>query len=61
MKDLGTRTGATEASFTNRIQETEESTSGPDDMIREMDTLIKVNGKYETKCKNTKKIKIKTK
>jgi hypothetical protein len=45
MKTLGKRTGSTEVSFTNRIQEMVERISSIKYMIEEMDTLVKENVK----------------
>ena len=45
MRNLGTQTGTTEATFTNRTQEMEETTSVIEDMIEEMDTSVKENVK----------------
>ena len=47
MKYLGKKTGATDASITNRIQEMEERVSGIEDMIEEINTSIKENVKSE--------------
>ena len=47
MDNLGKRSAATDASVTNRIQETKERISGLEDAIENMDTLVKEN----TKCK----------
>lgn len=41
MKILETRTEITGASFTNKIQEMQEITSGIEDMIQEINTFIK--------------------
>ena len=49
MENLGKRTGTTDASITNRIQEMEERISGINNTIQEIDTSIKEN----TKCKKT--------
>jgi predicted nucleic acid-binding Zn-ribbon protein len=48
MDNLRKRTGATDASITNRIQEIEDRISGIEDTIEDIDTLVKEN----TKCKN---------
>ena len=45
MKILGTRTGNSEANFTNRMQEMEERISGTKDTIEEVDTLVRENVK----------------
>lgn len=41
MKELGTQTGHTDASYTNQAQEKEQIISGIDDMIEEMATSVK--------------------
>ena len=43
MENLGKRTGTTETSITNRIQEIEERISGDEDTIEEIDSLVKEN------------------
>lgn len=48
MKNLGTQTGTSEVSLTNRIQESKERLSGLEDTIEEMDTFIKENVKSKT-------------
>jgi uncharacterized coiled-coil protein SlyX len=45
MENLGKRTGLTETSNTNRIQEMEERISEMEDTIGEIDTSIKENVK----------------
>lgn len=45
MENLGTLTGTTEASLTNRIQDMKERISGNEDTIEEMDTVVKENVK----------------
>ena len=45
MENLGKRSGATDASITNRIQEIEERMSGVEDTIKDIDTLVKENYK----------------
>jgi archaellum component FlaC len=47
MKNLGKRSGVTDANITNRIQEIEERISGIEDTIEDIDTTVKEN----TKCK----------
>jgi hypothetical protein len=47
IENLGKRSGAIDASITNRIQEMEERISGTQDAIENIDTAIKEN----TKCK----------
>jgi len=41
MENLGTRTGTTVVSITNRIQEMEERTSDVNDTVEEIDTSVK--------------------
>jgi hypothetical protein len=43
MENVGKRTGATDASITNRIQEMEERISGVEDTIEETETSVKEN------------------
>ena len=45
MENLGKRTGTTEASITNRIQEIEERISDTEDTIEEINSLIKEKNK----------------
>ena len=47
MENLGKRTGTTDTSITNKIQEIEEELSGIEDTIEEMDASIKQNAKYK--------------
>ena len=42
---LGKKSGSVDASIMNRIQEIEERTSGPQDMIENNDTTVKENAK----------------
>ena len=49
MENLGKRTGVTDASITNRIQEIEERISSVEDTIEDIDTTVKEN----TKSKNS--------
>jgi hypothetical protein len=42
---LGKKSGSVDASIMNRIQEIEERTSGPQDMIENIDTTVKENAK----------------
>ena len=42
---LGKKSGATDASISNRIQEMEERISDAEDSIENMDTIIKENAK----------------
>ena len=44
---LGKKSGSVDASIMNRIQEIEERTSGPQDMIENIDTTVKENAKYK--------------
>jgi predicted nucleic acid-binding Zn-ribbon protein len=48
IENLGKKSGAIDASITNRIQEIEERISGAEDSIENIDTTIKDNAK----CKN---------
>ena len=43
MENIGKRTGTTDASITNRIQETEERISGVEDTIEDNDISVKEN------------------
>jgi hypothetical protein len=52
MENLGKRSGITEVSITNRIQEIEERISGADDKVKESDTTVKENSKYKNKLLN---------
>ena len=45
MENLGKRTGTTETSITNRIQEIEERLSGAEDTLEDIDSMIKGNSK----------------
>jgi uncharacterized coiled-coil protein SlyX len=45
MKNLGNRTGTTDASITNRIQDMEERISGVEDTIEEIGASVKENVK----------------
>jgi uncharacterized coiled-coil protein SlyX len=45
MENLGKRTGTTDASITNRIQEMEERIPGTEDTIEEIDISVKENAK----------------
>lgn len=56
-KNLGTKTGTTEARFPNRISEIEEEISDTEDTIKQLDTSLKENvkstkliHKTSTKC-----------
>jgi uncharacterized coiled-coil protein SlyX len=44
-ENLGKRSGSTDASITNRIQEIEEKISGIEDTIEDIDTVVKENTK----------------
>ena len=41
IEDLGKRSGFTDVSITNRIQEIEERNSGVEDMVEEIDRTVK--------------------
>lgn len=45
MSNIGTQTGTTKLSFTNKIQEMEERLLGPKDTVEEMNTSVKENVK----------------
>ena len=45
MENLGKRSGITDVSITNRIQEIEERISGVEDTVEEIDTTVKENPK----------------
>jgi prefoldin subunit 5 len=45
IENLGKKSGAIDASITNRIQKVEERISGAEDTIENMDTTIKENAK----------------
>ena len=47
LENLGKRSGDIDASITNRIQELEESISGAEDTIENIDTTVKQNSKYK--------------
>ena len=47
MENLGKRSGVTDASITNRIQEIEERISGIEDTIEDSDTTVKESTKYK--------------
>jgi uncharacterized coiled-coil protein SlyX len=47
MGTLGKRSGITDVSITNRIQEIEERISGVEDTIEEIDTAVKENSKHK--------------
>ena len=45
IENLGKRSGYTDASITNRIQEIEKRTTGAEDTIENIDTTVKENAK----------------
>ena len=45
IENLGKRSGITDVSITNRIQEIEEIISGVEDTVEEIDTTVKENSK----------------
>ena len=47
MENLGKRSGTTDASITNGIQEIEERISGLEDIIEEIDTTVKEKFKHK--------------
>jgi uncharacterized coiled-coil protein SlyX len=47
MENLGKRSGITDVSIINRMQEIEERISGVDDTIEEIDTTVKENSKHK--------------
>jgi hypothetical protein len=47
MENIGKRTGFTNTSITNRIQEMEERISGIEDTLEDSDTSVKENVKYK--------------
>ena len=46
-ENLGKRSGITDVSITNRIQEMEERISGIEDAVEEIDTTVKENSKHK--------------
>jgi hypothetical protein len=46
MENLGKRSGITDVSISNRIQDTEVRISGVEDMVEEIDTTVKENSKH---------------
>ena len=48
MKNLGKKSGITDVSITNRIQDIEERISGVKDSIEEIDTTVKEISKHKT-------------
>jgi hypothetical protein len=57
MENLGKRSGITDVSITNRIQEICERISGVEDTIKEIATIVKENFKKEKKRKRKRKTK----
>ena len=49
VENLGKRTGTTDASITNRIQEMEERISDIEDTVEEIDPPVKENAKCKKK------------
>ena len=47
IENLGKRSGVTDASITNRIQETEERISGVGNTVEEIDTTVKENSEHK--------------
>ena len=47
MENLGKRTGTTETSITNRLQEIKEKITGVGDTIKEINSLCQKNIKYD--------------
>jgi uncharacterized coiled-coil protein SlyX len=47
MENIGKKSGAIDASITNRIQEMEERISSAEDIIENIDTTIKENSKHK--------------
>jgi hypothetical protein len=48
MENLGNRSGITDVSITNRIQEIEERILGVKDTVEEIDTTAKENSKHKS-------------
>ena len=46
-KNLGRKSGVTDANITNRIQEIEDRISGTEDTIENIDTAVKENEKFK--------------
>ena len=46
MENLGKRSGITDVSITNRMQEIEEKISGVEDMVKKIDRTFKENSKH---------------
>jgi uncharacterized coiled-coil protein SlyX len=61
MENLGKRSGITDVSITNKIQEMEDRISGIEDTIEEIDTTVKENSKCKNKTKQNKTKKKKKK
>lgn len=55
MKNLGKRSGITDASITKRTQEIEERISGVEDTAEGIHTTVKENTKHKKKTTTTKK------
>jgi predicted nucleic acid-binding Zn-ribbon protein len=53
LENLGKRSGAIDASITNRIQEIEERISGAEDNIENIDTTVKKKKKNTQKAKSS--------
>ena len=47
MENLGKRSGVTDASINNRVQEIEERISGIEDTLEDIDTRVKENSKHK--------------
>jgi polyribonucleotide nucleotidyltransferase len=46
MENLGKRSGITDGSITNKIQEIERRISGVEDTVEDIDTTVKENSKH---------------
>jgi hypothetical protein len=55
MENLGKRLGITDVSTTNKLQETENRTSGVKDTLEETDTIVRENSKHKNKPKTSRK------
>jgi hypothetical protein len=51
IENLGKKSGAIDASISNRIQETEKRITGAEDSIENIDTTIKENAKWQHQIK----------
>ena len=49
MENLGKRSGITDVSITNKLQEIEERISGVEDMEEKIDTTVKENSKHKNR------------